>query len=94
MLQNVTPHSKYVPAIRVWEGDVGGYGTGMWGVGFRGRTEPTRARCCFAARLLALGGSRRGLGDGFGTVVEGQILRMEGVQVVNLCVTFPTVVQS
>lgn len=23
MLQNVTPHSKYVPAIRVWEGDVG-----------------------------------------------------------------------
>lgn len=39
-------------------------------------------------------GSRRGLGDGFGTVVEGQVLRMEGVQVVHLYVTFLAVVQS
>lgn len=66
----------------------------MWDIGFGGRTEPARVRCCSAARLLALGGSRRGLGDGFGTAVEGQILRMEGVQVVNLCVTFPAVIQS
>lgn len=93
MLQNVTPHSKYVPLIRVWEGDVGGdCDTGMWGVGFGGRTERTGARSSSAVRLLAVGGSRRGLGDGFGTVVESQILRMEGGQVVNLCVTFPAVV--
>lgn len=77
----------------MWE-DVG-CGTGTWSVGFGGRTDGTDSGLvAIPWRDCWLGGSRRGLGDGFGTVVEGQVLRMEGVQVVHLYVTFLAVVQS
>lgn len=79
MLQNVTPHSKYVPAIRVWEGDVG---LRHGNVGCRVRREngtDSGAMLFRGATVSSRGLAGGGLGGGLGTVVDGQTLRMAGV---------------
>lgn len=70
MLQNVTPHNKYVPASRVWEGGVGGLrrvGVRCW----------VRRECGTDSGALLLRGAtvgcrvsrRRGVSGGLGTVL-------------------------
>ena len=89
MLQNVTPHNKYVPASRVWEGGVGGLrraGVRCW----------VRRECGTDSGALLLRGAtvgcrgsrRRGVSGGLGTVLAAPHLRMEGAQVVSLHITF------
>lgn len=59
MLQNVTPHNKYV--VGNGKGTLGVVALGRVGRWVRGEGGTTRPRCCSVARLLALRGLAKGV---------------------------------
>lgn len=72
MLQNVTPHNKYVVAS--WKGTLGGCSTGERHVGFGGNAELTGALLFGGATVDS--GLAEGLSGGFGAEVQCPRLRV------------------